>query len=282
MIQPTQLYRNLSLIRAVEDLIVREYPNDQMQTPVHLSTGEEHVAVALCAALTDADLKITTHRSHALYLANGGDLVAFFAELLGKPEGASAGLGGSMHLTDVEHGLLGTTSIVGGLWPIVCGYGEAVERPHIAVAVGGDGACDEGVFYESLNWAALRNLPVLFVAINNGLAVETTLPDRRANNMGIDDAAEALGVPARYTFLRSVIDLNELMQYHIDAIRGGGGPRFIEVFATRAYAHNGVERQIELEHDPLHIAREQVPDWQSIDELIHEEVEDAWREAVES
>jgi len=278
---PAQLYRTLSLIRAVEEKIVEVYASDIIQQPVHLSVGQEAVAVALCVNLTDEDFKIGTHRNHALYLSAGGDVTAFFAELLGKPSGFAGGMAGSMHACAPEVGILGCSSIVAGSIPIAVGMAEACKPGQIVACLFGDGACDEGVFYESLNWAALRGLPVLFVCENNGLAVETTLPDRRANSLGLDAVAESLGVTARYTVGRDVFALNEFLKYHTDKIRGGGGPRFVEAFVTRAYAHNGTEKQIELCNDPLHIAREQVPDWQSIDKGVHEEVERGWKEACD-
>ena len=129
MVGEYQLYRAIALVRHAEQKIFDVYMSDVMQCPVHLSIGQESIAAALCAHLRKDDLKIGTHRSHALYLANDGDLMAFFAELLGKHQGCSGGMGGSMHMVDPDNGLVGTTSIVGGALPISVGLAMGVSRP---------------------------------------------------------------------------------------------------------------------------------------------------------
>ena len=274
------LYRALSLARRVAEKIIEVYPTDVMQTPVHLSVGQEAVSVGLCANLTATDLKIGTHRSHNLYLMAGGDLKAFFAELLGKTAGCSGGLGGSMHFADPQHGLVGTTSIVGGCLPEACGLAETVNSPNIVAVLFGDGACDQGVFYESLNWAALRSLPVLFVCENNGLSVETPLHERR---MEYPFGVAELFMPSIRVEGFDVYALDKTFGYEVEQVRKTRWPRFVEARVVRCMEHSGVERQVDLgSQDPLEIAaRDLGPGvrW-AIDLDVAKLVERTYREAV--
>lgn len=254
-------------IRAVEEKIVEVYPTDVMQTPVHLSLGQEAVAAAVCSHLNSDDLKIGTHRGHALYIANGGDLVKFFGELLGRQCGCSGGRGGSMHLTDPQHGLVGTTSIVGGCLPIACGLAMSVERPRIVMCLFGDGACDQGVFCESLNWAALHSLPILFVCENNGMSVETPLAQRRDRDPS-QAAVGALGAEAVYAMV-SGKGVTSFCAGAIERIRSGGVPIFLQVYVERCYGHQGVEKEAEPPH-------------MDVPQDIRDEVEAAYQEALKS
>src|SRR3954454_12516121 len=124
---PSRLYRQLYRIRRVEEEIARIYPTDAIKSPVHLSIGQEAIAVAVCAALGPDDVVVGTYRSHALYLARGGDLKAMFAELFGKVTGCARGKGGSMHLIDVAHGILGASAVVGTALPLAAGYACALR-----------------------------------------------------------------------------------------------------------------------------------------------------------
>ena len=261
-------------IRAVEEKIVEVYPTDVMQTPVHLSLGQEAIAAAVCSHLNNDDLKIGTHRGHALYIANGGDLAKFFGELLGRECGCSGGRGGSMHLTDPEHGLVGTTSIVGGCLPIACGLAMTVKPPRIVACFFGDGACDEGVFYESLSFAKLHRLPVLFVCENNGVSVETPEADRRS--WAISKFVRSLLSEDHFTpfFCRteSLQSMAEGVGPNLASIRtiAGWGPQFFEFQrCNRAYGHQGVEKEAE----PPHI---------DVPQDVRHEVEAAYQEALRS
>ncbi len=263
-----RLYGLLSLIRQAEQKIVDVYMSDVMQCPVHLSVGQESVAAALCANLVATDLRIGTHRSHALYLAGGGDLVAFYAELMGRQGGCSGGYGGSMHLIDRAHGLIGTTSIVGGALPIAVGLGFAVHRPAVAAVLFGDAAADEGVFAESVNYAQLRKLPVIFLCENNRYSVYTPQRVRRAANPSA--VARAFGmttIEAPIETANDVFALNDLIADPIAAVRQGAGPLFIECQTVRCYDHNGVrddvaagfrdavEKDLFNAYDPIKVAR---------------------------
>jgi pyruvate dehydrogenase E1 component alpha subunit len=240
-----ELYRILSLLRRADEKIAEVYASDVMQTPVHLSIGQESVAVAMCAHLRPDDLKIGTHRSHALYLANGGDLVGFFAELLGRERGCARGFGGSMHLIDRARGLVGTTSLVGGALPIAVGLAMSVARPRLAAVLFGDAAADEGVFAESLNFAQLKCLPVFFVCENNRYSVYTPEEQRRAVRPSA--VARAFGVTTLdfpIEVANDVFALHDLLREPVAAVRQGGGPLMVECQTVRRFDHNGIRDDI--------------------------------------
>ncbi len=177
------LYRSLYRIRRVEEEIVRVYPSDCIKSPVHLSIGQEAVSVGVCAALKPSDVVFGTYRGHALYLAKGGNLAALVAELFGKATGCSRGKGGSMHLIDTDAGVMGTSAVVGSTIPNAVGFAYAHKVRHsegVIVSFFGDGATEEGVFAESLNFAALKRLPILFVCENNQYAIHTHQSRRQA------------------------------------------------------------------------------------------------------
>ena len=185
-------------IRLVELRIIQLYPSDRIQSPVHLSIGQEAVAAGACAALRPNDLVFGSYRSHAFYLAKGGNLRQMFAELYGKATGCCGGKAGSMHLAAPEVGFMGASAIVASTIPHAVGAALAARRrdtDQITVAVFGDGATEEGVYHESLNFAALHHLPVLFLCENNGLAVHSRIDARQAYD--IVDHAETYGIATR-------------------------------------------------------------------------------------
>ena len=165
-----ELYRRMRLIRNVEEKIVSLYPEQEIKCPTHLSIGQEAVASAVCTAMTPQDYIFSTHRCHSHYLAKGGDLKAMFAELYGRKSGCAKGKGGSMHLVDPRVGMMGASAIVGGTIPLAVGAALTAKlknQKQVAAAFFGDGASEEGVFQESLNFAALKKLPMIFVCENN-------------------------------------------------------------------------------------------------------------------
>ena len=236
-----QIYRQLYRIRHVEEEVARIYPSDKIKSPVHLSIGQEAVAVGVCAALAEDDVVFGTYRSHAAYLAKGGDLRAMFAELYGKQTGCCAGKGGSMHLVDVDHGVMGTSAVVGTTIPQAAGYAYSLQQTgsrRVVVAFFGDGAAEEGVFYETLNFAALKSLPLLFVCENNGFAINT--PQRaRVKVADIAARARAFGVTSVALPDDDVLQLREATQTAIGQLRSGDGPYFIECPTYRWKEHVG-------------------------------------------
>src|SRR5438477_3641492 len=165
-----RVYRSLYRIRRVEEEVARVYHTDCIKSPVHLSIGKEAVSVGVCEALEPEDVVFGTYRGHALYLAKGGDMKQMVAELYGKATGCTRGKGGSMHLIAPEAGMMGASAVVGTTVANAVGYAYALryrrERAIVA-SFFGDGATEEGVFAESLNFAVLKRLPVLFVCENN-------------------------------------------------------------------------------------------------------------------
>lgn len=192
---PLDLYRQLVLIRHAEERIREEYSRDEMKTPVHLGIGAEAIAVGVCAALPPTAKVFGTYRNHGIYLALTADTDGFFAELYGKATGSAKGKAGSMHLSAPSRGLMATSAVVGTTIPLAVGAALAsvYRRSSEVVAVFfGDGAVEEGVFWESLNFASLRRLPVLFVCEDNGLAIHALAAERRGYT-SLVDVVQAFG-----------------------------------------------------------------------------------------
>jgi pyruvate dehydrogenase E1 component alpha subunit len=176
------LYRSMLKIRRVEERIQALYPEGDMRCPTHFSIGQEAVAAGVCKNLRLEDHVISAHRSHAHYIGKGGNLRAMFAELYGKVDGCASGKGGSMHLIDLSVNFLGCVPIVGSTIPIGVGAAfGAMLQDHAAITVifFGDAATETGVFHESVNFAAVHRLPVLFVCENNLYSVNTPLDVRQ-------------------------------------------------------------------------------------------------------
>jgi TPP-dependent pyruvate/acetoin dehydrogenase alpha subunit len=177
-----KLERETLRIRLIEEEISKRYHELEMRCPVHLSLGQEHVAVGVCAGLPKDSLMVSTHRSHAHYLAKGGDLKRMIAELYGKEAGCSHGFGGSMHLVDWSCGFAGSTSIVGGTIPVGVGLAFADKlngSNRITAIMIGDAAVEEGVFHESANFASLHKLKVVFVLEDNNRSCYTKKNERQ-------------------------------------------------------------------------------------------------------
>jgi TPP-dependent pyruvate/acetoin dehydrogenase alpha subunit len=237
----TRLYRSLYRIRRLEEEVARAYPTDKIKSPVHLSIGQEAVSVGVCAALRPGDVVFGTYRGHALYLAQGGCMKQMVAELYGKQTGCTRGKGGSMHLIAPDQGMMGASAVVGTTIANAAGYAYALRLRGSGAVVAsffGDGATEEGVFAESLNFAALKNLPLLFVCENNQYAIHTH-QSRRQATPHVCDRANALGVRAERLDAGDVPALVSRAQEVVAEIRQGGGPRFLEVMTYRWREHVG-------------------------------------------
>lgn len=178
-----RLTREMLRIRVIEQRIADRYGEKEMRCPVHLSIGQEAVAVGVCAHLRPQDRAMSAHRSHGHYLAKGGDVRAMLGELYGRAIGCCGGRGGSMHLMDQANGFWGAVPIVGSTLPIALGLAFADQRQGrdaLTVAFLGEGATEEGVFPETLNLACVLRVPLLFVCEDNGFSVYTPLSARRA------------------------------------------------------------------------------------------------------
>jgi TPP-dependent pyruvate/acetoin dehydrogenase alpha subunit len=241
-VDPGVVYRALYRIRRVEEEIARVYPTDKIKSPVHLSIGQEAIAVGVVAALTERDVVFGTYRGHAIYLAKGGDLKSMLAELYGKSTGSARGKGGSMHLVDVAHGVMGMSAVVATTIPHAAGYAYAQKlrgSDRVVACFFGDGGTEEGVYYETLNFAALHELPILFVCENNGYAIHTPLSARQKPGTGIARRAEAFGLPALALTDDDVFALARAAHQAVEAIRRGEGPQFLECPTYRWMEHVG-------------------------------------------
>ena len=261
-----RLYRALFRIRRVEEEIARVYPTDKIKSPVHLSIGQEAVAVGVCDVLEGQDVVFATYRSHAAYLAKGGDLRRMIAELYGKATGCSKGKGGSMHLVDTAAGVMGTSAVVGTTIANSVGYAYALKlrrTDRLVVSFFGDGATDEGVFHESLNFAALKGLPVLFVCENNGYAIHSAQRARQ-HVADISGRVRGYGIPAERIDDNDVLAIRERAGSAIGRIRAGeDGPRFLECMTYRWKEHVGPNEDFHLGYR----TRDEAGPWMRTDQV---------------
>jgi len=234
------LLNQMLRIRTIELEIARRYHEGKMRTPVHLSVGQEAAAVGICAALKIRDQAVSTHRSHAHYLAMGGSLNAMIAELHGKDTGCSGGMGGSMHLVDRTCGFMGSTSIVGGTIPAGVGLAWAKKlrkEPGIVVVFHGDAAVEQGVWHESVNFASLHKLPVLFACENNSLSCFTHIAERQPPRPLVN-LAQAHGLRVLKTNSQSPDEIASMAK-SLRASVEADGPAFFEIITDRYLEHCG-------------------------------------------
>ncbi|MBF0540197.1 MAG: thiamine pyrophosphate-dependent dehydrogenase E1 component subunit alpha [Nitrospirae bacterium] len=236
-----ELYKKMLLIRRFEEKIRQVYSAQDMKTPVHLCIGQEAIAAGVCINLRKTDYMVTNHRGHGHCLAKGSSPKSLLSEYYGRITGCAHGKGGSMHPVDPENGILGTSAIVGGGIPIAVGTALASKLRkdgNITVVFFGDGASEEGTFHESLNFASLKKLPILFVCENNLYATNSNIKSRQPN---IDIAKKAQG----YGLNGVVIDGNNVMDVYnaaksaIEMLRDGQSPSLIEYKTYRWFGHVG-------------------------------------------
>lgn len=241
------LLRSMLLIRRVEECIANHIEAGEIRCPCHLYIGQEAVAVGVCAALRDDDFVFSTHRSHGHYLAKGGDVDALLSEVFCRESGCSGGWGGSMHVADAAVGLPGSSAIVAGTIPLAVGAALACAtrgEERVAVAFFGDGATNEGVFYECLNLASLRRLPVLFVCENN--LYSTHLPiDKCLADTDIARKASVFGLPGDKVDGNDVLAVAATARTAVERARTGGGPALIECMTYRWRGHVGPNYDVE-------------------------------------
>ncbi|MHB1939082.1 MAG: thiamine pyrophosphate-dependent dehydrogenase E1 component subunit alpha, partial [Acidobacteriaceae bacterium] len=297
-------YRTMLRIRRVEEALASRYAQQQMRCPMHLCIGQEAIAAGVCAALRPTDVVFSNHRAHGHYLAKGGNLNAMVAELHGRSTGCCGGRGGSMHLIDQKVGFLGSTPIVGGTVPLAVGAAWAVRltnEDRVSVAFFGDGCFEEGVMHESLNFAALHRLPVVFVCENNGFSVYTPLNERQPKR-AIHAVARAHGWDARATDGNDVEAVLELARDTVARARQGEGPQFLEFDTYRWREHCGPNFDDELNYrsaEEIAAGKRRCPvartrsiltasgllnslQVETMERDISEEIEDAFRFALES
>ncbi|MFF7095700.1 thiamine pyrophosphate-dependent dehydrogenase E1 component subunit alpha [Streptomyces rubradiris] len=258
-----RMLRDMVRIRTVEEVLADYYRDEQeMRTPTHFSIGQEATAVGVCSALTVQDLVYSGHRSHAPYLAKGGDLQALVAELYGKQDGCAHGRGGSMHVIDQSVGFAGSAAILGEMISVAVGsawaFAQAGEA-RVAVTFFGDGAADEGVFFESLNFAAVHRLPVVFVCENNLYSISSPLAARHAAGTSIHGRAAACGVPSVHVDGNDVFAVHDAARRAVRQAREGGGPVLLELATYRWRAHVGPGD----DHDHGYRSLEEIETWKA-------------------
>jgi len=260
------LFRSMKYIRAVEEEIARRYPEGKMRCPTHLSVGQEAAPGVFSLLVRPSDYCVSTHRGHAHYLAKGGNLEAMIAEIYGKKTGCSKGKGGSMHLADRAVNFMGTSAIVGNSIPVGVGLGLSVQlhnTDQISCVFLGDGAVEEGVFYESVNFAVVRNLPVVFICENNLYSVYSDLSVRQPKGRVIAEMVSAMGISARSCEGADLDATYEAMNKAMTDARIGKGPQFVEVSTYRWREHCGCNFDNEIGYRDL----AEYEKWFSIDPL---------------
>lgn len=233
------MYRQMALIRHAEETLLKLFEAAEMPGFIHSYIGEEATGVGVCHALRKDDVITSTHRGHGHIIAKGGDLNLFFAELYGKAAGYCKGKGGSMHVADLDLGIYGANGIVGGGIPIAAGAALAHSMQggdRVAVSFLGDGATDIGPFHETLNLAAVWNLPALFVVENNGFADFIRVSDHQ-KIAKVSERAAGYGMPGETVDGNDVEAVNDAARRAIDRARAGGGPTLLECVTYRWRGH---------------------------------------------
>ena len=239
--QYKDLFYQALRIRLVEEKIIDLYPSDLIQSPVHLSIGQEAAAVGVCANLKKEDWIFINYRGHAFYLAKGAPMAEFFAELMGKQGGQSKGKAGSMHMASPEHGVMGASAVVGSTISHAVGSGlmsKIRKENKVFVTNFGDGALEQGVLHESLNFASLYKTPVLFLCEDNGLAVHSPKSERQS--FSVDKLVGSYDIP--YYEIQDGHDFMSVQDKSkevIDFVRETQTPAFLKINTARYKEHVG-------------------------------------------
>lgn len=296
------LYRKIYLSRKAEEKIIREYPKNNMKTPMHMSMGEEAIAAGICQALGPDSQVLSSYRSHAIYLSKTGETEKFFGELHGKVTGPAKGKAGSMHLSSPEKGYVSASAVVATQIPVAVGVAFAnkkLKRKTVTAVFFGDGAMDEGAFWESLNMACLWKVPIIFVCEDNNLAIHTTKLDRQ----GYSSAPKIIS-----KFNCTVFDINTTDPEYIynvtkkamKEIKKNQKPVFMRCVYYRYLEHVGINHDFNagyrsksefkkwLKKDPLKIQREKLvkngakKELLSIEKEIDALINTGWQKAVKA
>ncbi len=236
-----KIYMTMLKIRMVEEKIADLITRKEIICPCHLYIGQEAVATGVCTALENNDYVFSTHRSHGHYIAKGGSIKLMMAELYGRVTGCSRGRGGSMHITSPLVGLPGSSAIVAGTIPLAVGTALAFsikKNGGVSVAFFGDGATDEGVFYESLNFAALKKLPIIFICENNLYSTHMHISARQLNG-NIYKKAQIFKMPGIQIDGNNVLEVFQAASEAIEDARNGKGPTLLECMTYRWRGHVG-------------------------------------------
>ncbi len=241
-------------LRGTEQYISQKYKEQKMRCPIHLSIGQEAIAVGVCENLTKKDRVFSTHRSHYHYLSKGGNLNKMIAELYLKKNGCNHGLGGSMHLKDIDVGMISSIPIVGSTIPIAVGssWGQKIKKENeITVVFFGEAATEEGVFHESLDFASLHGLPILFVCENNLYSVYSNIRNRQSINRKITNLSKAHGILSKTIQGNDIEKVFEETKKAISYIKANKKPFLIEFSTYRFIEHCGPNDDDHLNYRPI-------------------------------
>lgn len=237
--QAEWIYKTMNDIRNFEDEVHGIFTKGEIPGFVHLYAGEEAVATGVCAHLTDKDYITSTHRGHGHCIAKGCDLNGMMAEIFGKATGLCKGKGGSMHIADIDKGMLGANGMVGGGFPIAVGAAlrnKYLKTDDVAICFFGDGASNEGTFHESINMAAIWDLPVVFVCENNAFG-EASAVEYASGSKTIAERSAAYGIPGVRVDGKDLVAVYDAAGEAIDRARSGKGPTILECVTYRNYGH---------------------------------------------
>lgn len=257
-----EILGKMVLTRAFEENAEEMFSMGKVHGTMHLSIGQEAIAGGASPALTKDDYLLNTHRGHGHFLMWGGDLNRMMAEFLGKETGYCRGRGGSMHIADVESNNLGAQGIVAGNLPISVGVGLSIKMrktEQVVLTLFGDGAANEGAFHESLNMAAIWNLPVIYLCENNQYAMSMAF-ERAFKIEQISDRAAGYGIVGETIDGNDVIAVYKAVHSAAKRAREGHGPTLIEAVTYRYKGHSKSDRQ-------LYRTREEVKKWMEKDPI---------------
>lgn len=288
------IYEKMNDIRLFEDKVHEIFSSGEIPGFVHLYAGEEAVATGVCAHLNDNDYITSTHRGHGHCIAKGCDLNGMMAEIFGKETGLCKGKGGSMHIADIDKGMLGANGMVGGGFPLAVGAGlrnKYLKTDNIVVCFFGDGAANEGTFHEGLNLASIWKLPVIFVCENNMFG-EATPQAYASASKTIAERSVAYNMPGVRVDGKNVLEVYEEAGNAIERARNGEGPTLIECVTYRNYGHfegdeqkykakDGTEKEL-ADKDCITIFRKQAIELNLMTENEADEIEKASVERIQA
>lgn len=236
-----KIYKNLFLIRASEEEMAKYYIDNKIFSIVHFYVGQEAIAAGVCDSLREGDKVLSNHRSHGHYLAKGGSLKGMIAEMLGKTTGCCSGKGGSMHMIDKTVNFMGSTPILGSVTGLASGLALAEKfnnTDNVVVCFLGDGASEEGIVYESINFSSLFNLPLLIVVENNSYSINSVMKDRRSKNYDVETIIKGLGANYLSADGNDYFSVSEATKKSIQSIKENKLPVVLECKVYRHMSHS--------------------------------------------
>ena len=264
----TQIYYQILRIRKIESKISEEYDEWKMRCPVHLSIGQESIAAPLSVLFKNKKYEVlSSHRAHAHYLGKGGNLYKLISEIMGKSSGCSGGKGGSMHLSDKDVGFLLSTAIVANSIPVAAGVAlskKIKKEEGLAIAFFGDGAIEEGVFYETINFSIIKNLPIIFICENNKYSVYSNLGVRQPKNRKIHKMVEKIGIKSLFSNGLDAIEIYKKYLFAKNYVEKKNKPIFLEINTYRYLEHCGPFNDDNLKYR----TKKEISFWKKNDPLI--------------